>query len=246
MNNNNNNEIELINAIKNQDLKKIMKLINNGANINEIWDGKTSLIYAAKIGDEAIVNYLIANGADVNYVIKHSTHVLILKLKPFSQLSMFIQIINYDFWNQYDDYFDIIDFVTKKGDTPLTIAAENGHPKIVEKLAYTIYEQEKWKWYQWQLPNFINISTDKNVKTLQELANDVQKTITGIDFKDPSPYQKLEINLNLANLKINNKILNKINKKVEKRKFSLVKEANAIDLQNENVRTNKNNSCSIL
>ncbi len=243
---NNNHDIDLIIATKNQNLKKIKKLLNNGANINGIWDGKTPLIYAAKIGNEVIVNYLIANGADVNYVIKHSAHDLILKLERFSQLSMIIQIINYDFWNQYGGYFDMLDFVTKEGDTPLTIAAENGYPKIVEKLAYAIYEQEKWKRYQWQLPNFINIATDKNVKTLQELANDVQKTITGIDFKDPSPYQKLEINLNLVKLKINNEILNKINERIEKKKSSLVKEANAIDLQNEVVRSNKNNYCSIL
>ncbi|WP_425381535.1 ankyrin repeat domain-containing protein [Spiroplasma endosymbiont of Polydrusus pterygomalis] len=235
------NELKLINAIKNQDLKKIKKLIKNGANINGIWDGKIPLIYAAKIGDEAIVNYLIANGANVNYLVKHNTHDLIANFEYFLQLS-----VKYNFWNKYSRYFDIIDFVTKEGDTPLTIAAENGYPKIVEKLAYTIYEQEKWKRYQWQLPNFINISTDKNVKTLQELANDVQKTITGIDFKDPSPYQTLETNLNLLKLKINNEILNKINERVEKKKFSWVKEANAIDFQNEGVRSNKNNYCSIL
>lgn len=91
------NDAQLIFATKKGNLKKIKKLINNGANINVLWYGKTPLIYAVK----------------------------------------------------------------------------NGHTKIVEKLAYAIYEQEKRKWYQLKLPNFINISIDKNIKTLQELTNDV-------------------------------------------------------------------------
>lgn len=85
---NNNNDIELIIATKKQNLKKIKKLINNGANINGILYGKTPLIYAAKNGNETIINYLIANGANVNYVVKHSPHDWILKFNSFSQLSI--------------------------------------------------------------------------------------------------------------------------------------------------------------
>lgn len=143
-------------------------------------------------------------------------------------------------------YLDIIDVLIKEGDTPLMIAAENEHTKILETLAYAIYEQEKWKWCQLKLPTFLNIATDKNFKTLQELANDVQKQLTSIDFKQPNPYQKLEINLNLAKLKINNEILNKIDERIEEKKSSLVKEANAIELQNQTSTTNQNTYCNIL
>jgi len=57
----------LILAIINDDILTVKVLIAHKANVN--WRdgfGDTALIYAAQIGDTAIINYLLDNGADIH------------------------------------------------------------------------------------------------------------------------------------------------------------------------------------
>ncbi|MBP5427217.1 MAG: ankyrin repeat domain-containing protein [Clostridiales bacterium] len=60
-------ESELLYVIKNGEAKYVRKLLNNGANANEIGEeGKSALMYAAARGDKGIVVALLEKGADVN------------------------------------------------------------------------------------------------------------------------------------------------------------------------------------
>ncbi|WP_174480771.1 ankyrin repeat domain-containing protein [Spiroplasma endosymbiont of Danaus chrysippus] len=235
--------INLIKAAKIGDLQVIKKIIKNGGNVNYICDDITALIWAAQNGHLDVVNILINNGINIYHVVKNRPDPWIL-----NNINGQIIIAKYLKTNGYYNYANLLLDTIENGDTALTIAAKNKHPKIVERLAYEIYEQEIKQRYKFGLPTILNVTTNKNnfeVKSLQELANEVQKITTNIDFREPNPYQKLQINLKLAQLEIDKKKLNEFNKRIEKTKL-LVNEINAIDLQNQTSTSNQNTYCNIL
>jgi ankyrin repeat protein len=58
---------QLINAVKEGNLKKVIDLLENGADVNaKNNDGYTALMTASREGHKEIVELLIKNGADVN------------------------------------------------------------------------------------------------------------------------------------------------------------------------------------
>ncbi|XP_066144111.1 myotrophin [Euwallacea fornicatus] len=59
-------------AIKNGDLEQVKDIIEKQSiNVNQEVDGRPLILYAADYGQKAVIEYLIAVGADVNSKDKH-------------------------------------------------------------------------------------------------------------------------------------------------------------------------------
>lgn len=57
---------QLLSAVKSGDTKEVLRLLNQGADVNAVGDGWTALMYAASMAREETLRLLLVRGADVH------------------------------------------------------------------------------------------------------------------------------------------------------------------------------------
>jgi len=61
-------ESQLMNAIANADLEKVKQLVRSNADVNAVVNGNTPLMLAARVGNSAVVKFLIDQNADIDHL----------------------------------------------------------------------------------------------------------------------------------------------------------------------------------
>ncbi|WP_054849042.1 ankyrin repeat domain-containing protein [Vulcanisaeta sp. JCM 14467] len=124
---------QLLDAVKNGDLSKVIDLIKAGANVNvkDPTYGMTPLHYAVLGNRLDIVKYLIENGADINA--RDNTGKTPLH---FAAKNGYLDIVKYLIENKAD-----INVKDNIGKTPLDYAEENGHKNVANYLRKIMKKQ---------------------------------------------------------------------------------------------------------
>ena len=122
---NNNQGVQVINLFEDRSFQNI-NLINDDS----------ILMRATMVGDEILVRYLLAHGADLSYESHHSGHTALSLACLYGHESLVRLFFEYK-----------ADPNSPSGQLPLVMACRNGDIKIVELLLNDGADIDKWSWF---------------------------------------------------------------------------------------------------
>lgn len=121
---------EFFSACKNGNIKLIAQLIQEGESVNQCdYGGGTALHFAALKGQVKMVEFLVRNGADVTAYTEMWGHAPIHWAAHDNKLDVLDFLIKY-----HRNHKISIDLRSNSGDTPLILAAHDGHLPAVKML----------------------------------------------------------------------------------------------------------------